>query len=389
MIEIDKIDFPFKDDYQNKFESELINIYSGYKKEFEKNIPEKIKNNFDKVMKDEFFPLIEYIIDDGTVKINNGKEIEKHYSNISDFRYKHNLDIISKTLKWCKKNNLPIPNTKLYIWISDRFPWYLENLNKFPIYIYARPKNVFLPIFPDNTFECLQIDKKYTGECYDWDKIKNLIEQKCDGIKNKNKKNIIYFKGTPTTKRTYKLREYLERNQNKIGIPTKVLLDAWTVYEPIYKFCEYQFLLNLPGHYPWSNRLKYLFLMDSVVINVNVNTINLKPKYEDPPYITLIDYIVDNKDYVEILYKYYRVDSIYMKNRNIESNVIKLQHEEFDKFVKKLNEIYFKLIKSPKKYKNMAKKTTEKVRKLTNERIYQYIYKGILLNSQFIDKSIH
>ena len=32
----------------------------------------------------------------------------------------------------------------------------------------------------------------------------------------------------------------------------------------------------------------------------------------------------------------------------------------------------------------MAINTTNKVNQLTNERIYQYIYKGIVLNSNFI-----
>lgn len=389
-MNIEDINFPYKDDFQFKLEEPLNKIYNNYEKEFDENIPNLIKKNFN-LSKETFFPLIEYVIKDGEVSIKNEKNVENYYKEIKDDRYLHNYRMIVKTIDWCKKNNLPIPNTTLYIWISDRFPWYIGNLNKFPIFVYARPTDVILPIFPDNTFECFQIDKKYSGECYDWDRTKNMIEKKCNGIKTENKKDIIYFKGTPTTKRTYKLREYLEKYQKTLKIPVKVLLDAWNVYEPIYKFCEYLYLLNLPGHYPWSNRLKYLFLMNSVVINVNVNTIGLKlvnnkfiKEYEDPPYITIIDYVVNKNDYIEVLYTYYRVSSDYKDNKNLVDKIDKKQKDEFDKFVEKLDKVYYELVRNPEKYRKMAKETTQKVKKLTNDRIYQYIYKGILLNSKYL-----
>ena len=382
-----KINYPFNDEFQKKLEKELINIYSSYNKQINKNIIIQLKKIYTKenknfILKD-FFPLVKYIIKDGKVSIYNEREIKKYYTEKKDNRYKDNYNLIFKTLKWCKKKDLPIPNTELYIWISDSFPWYIENLNKFPIYVYAKPNNQNFPIFPDNTFECFQLNKKYKGECYDWDNIKKIVKQKCN-ISNKEK--LIYFKGTSTTRRTYKLRENLEKYQEKFNIPMKILLDAWEKYEHIYKFCKYLYLLNLPGHYPWSNRLKYLFLMNSIVINININTISLDPEYKDPPYITLIDYVVDKKDFVEIIYNYYRISN---KLKNLSNNIdkkkiIELQKKEFDKFTIKLKKTYIKLIKNPDKYKKMAINTTNKVNQLTNERIYQYIYKGIVLNSNII-----
>lgn len=370
----------FKDKFQNNLEKELLEIYSNYKKKFNKNIPSIIKKKFS-IIEEGFFPLIKYIIKDGKVYIENKKNIQKYYNKKKDIRYLNNFNIIQNTLKWCKKNMLPVPNTTIYIWISDRFPWYTQNLDMFPIWVYARPINKKLPIFPDNTFDCLQLKDKYKGKCYDWDSIKKLIKKEC---KYKNKQSIIYFKGTPTTQNKHKLREELQKYHKKYNIPIKILLNAWETYEPIYKFCEYLYLLNLPGHYPWSNRLKYLFLMDSIIINVNINTISIKPEYKDPKYITLIDYVINNKDYIEIIYNYYRVSKRYIDDKKLKNKVDKLQKKEFNKFVKTLNKIYMNLVDNPTKYKKMSKKAKNKVDKLTNERIYQYIYKGIILNSLFI-----
>lgn len=373
----------FKDKFQNNLERELLEIYSNYKKKFDKNILLEIKKNFmssNFINKTDIFPLIEYVIKDSKVHIKNKKFVEKYYNDNRDRRYLDNYNIISKTLKYCKANNLSVPNTTLYIWISDRFPWYSQHLERFPIWVYARPKNIKMPIFPDNTFECIQLESKYKGKCYDWNNIKKIVRKKC---KTKKKQNIIYFKGTPTTKKTYKLRENLEKYQNKLNIPLKILLDAWKSYNPLYELCEYLYLLNLPGHYPWSNRFKYLFLMNSIVINVSVNTIDINNQYKDPRYTSLIDYIIDNKDYINIVYNYYILSG---KNNNetIIKKKNKLHKEEFNKFVTKLNKVYINLEKNPEKYKKMAKKAKNKVNKMSNERLYQYIYKGILLNSKFI-----
>ena len=41
-------------------------------------------------------------------------------------------------------------------------------------------------------------------------------------------------------------------------------------YFPLYHFCEYKYLLNLPGHQPWSYRLTKILPMGSLVVDVNV-----------------------------------------------------------------------------------------------------------------------
>jgi hypothetical protein len=274
-----------------------------------------------------------------------------------------------------------VPNTTLYIWISDHTPWIEKQLfNNLPIFVYAKSIDQKYPIFPDNSFECLSLEEKYGLKCYNWDEIKDKTIDYNKKVKTKINK--IFFKGTRTTQYNHKLRENLEiyskKKQNYL-----IELDAWKKYIPIYKFGDYKILLNLPGHYPWSNRLKYLFLTKSLVINVNVigifiddNKIEIGNKWE-----TFIDYIVDSNDYINLVLKYY---NYYGQNDNIRKEIIKMNEREFNKIVNKINKIYDDFNINEKKYEKIIKNGYEKVSQLTMERIYSYIYRAIIENSKII-----
>lgn len=201
-------------------------------------------------------PLIGFRISNGRVKLLNPSD---------DDRVKHILSMLKKTIKYCKENEKKIPNTTMYFWIADRVPWELKNnMEKYPFFVFASPKDINNVIFPDNTFECITLREKYRGECFDWDYIKKMFEKQ---NKKMRKQKIIYFKGTPTTRKIHRIREIL----HDYAVDRKdmlISLDAWKKYEPVTNYSKYLFLLNLPGHYPWSNRLKYLFLTNSIVINV-------------------------------------------------------------------------------------------------------------------------
>jgi hypothetical protein len=366
------------DKYQKNIEKPLINFY----KKANKNVNmEKIFNEINTLSKQKniLYPLVKYIIKNNTLFVD--EEVRKHYINKKDARLEENFNLINKTISYCIKNKLNIPNTTLYIWISDRFPWYGDKYNNIPIFLYAKPKNIDYPIFPDNTFECLTFDKKYSSNCFDWDKTKKLFIQYNEKIKNK--KNVIYFKGTDTTRNNHKLRGKLE-NYSKKNKNFIILLDAWTKYEPIYNFSNYQFLLNLPGHYPWSNRLKYLFLTQSIVININVKTISYgKDNYIDEEYQSFIDQVITKKDYIDILLVYYKYkgDDPILIEKNNEKN-----EKEFNKVINKINFVFNDYKNNKNKYDKIIQNTYNKVINLTNERIYSYIYKGILENSKIIKK---
>jgi hypothetical protein len=405
------------DNYQKELEKDLIKIYRGLKKNIDINILDKLKKeneNF-KIYDNEKQSLIEYNIFNNKVSVDELHIL--NYRKKKDDRLEQLLSLIQKTIDYVVKNNLNVPDTTLFIWISDRFPYTIENIENFPVYVFARPINVKLPIFPDNTFECLSLDEKYSDQCNDWDYLKKLIVNKCQ---KKTKKKQLYFKGTATTLNNSQIREkleiislvnqqiskygkinnkfieYIKPKINKIkdksfynyilseyqkkytNLPVNVNLDAWKNYKPVYKMCDYKYLLNLPGHYQWSNRLKYLFLMKSHIININVKLISTT--YTDEKYISFIDYIVNKNDYEEIVLKYYRQN----QNLTVKTNELYMKKNsiEFDKFINKLSEIYAKL---EKKSNGKINSGFNKINKLTNERIYHYIYTAILLNAELFN----
>lgn len=235
-----------------------------------------------------------------------------------------------------------------------------------------------MPIFPDSTFSCLNIDKKYTGDCYDWDLTKSIILEECKDVP---KKKEIYFKGTDTTNLNHNLRrDLLIYSKKHTDLPLSIKLDAWTDFQRISQFCKYKYLLNLPGRYPWSNRLKYVYLMNSLVINVNVELINIDPPYSDQKYISFIDLIMDESNSIEILYRYYRVDHESSKRHQAEY----LQRREFKEFISKLKLVYTFMEKYPNEYDKIVNKNKQNISKITNDTINEYVYNCIKYNSQVL-----
>lgn len=326
-------------------------------------------------------PLIEYVIKNNECTLSISKKIKGNTILANDRRVNESLQLIKNTLKWVKEINKKVPNTSMFFWISDRIPWeFSEYLDKIPIYIYATPKDLNVPIFPDNTFYCLTMQKKFRGECYDWDKIKKLFLKTNKEIKDKAR--LIYFKGTDTTKNRYYIRGLLERYaKNKKSMVIK--LDGWINYEPVTTNSKYLFLLNLPGHYPWSNRFKYLFLTNSVIININIRTIPYdETGYKDDNWISFIDLLMKPKqDYINIPYDYYTYNGT---DTNISKKVYDLNIKTIDKIILKLEYIYKSYDKEKNKYDNMIKSYSSKINTLTNDVIYKYIYELIKINASII-----
>lgn len=374
-----------EDEYQRRLEKPLIEFYKNVKKNIDmEKIYNDLKKNSNKDSKKYsiyVYQLVKYKIFNNKIYVD--KEIRKKYKDKSDNRLEQNLNLIEKTIEYCKKNNLLIPNTTLYIWISDRVPWVSDEINKYdnlPIFVYSKPKDSNFAIFPDNTFECFSIESKYNEKCYEWEIIKNKMIEYNKIVKNKENK--IFFKGTNTTNLNHNIRKNLEiyakSNKNYI-----IQLDAWNKYIPIYKFADYKILLNLPGRYPWSNRLKYLFLTKSLVININVITIFIDDNniFIDDEWETLIDYILEKNDYINLTLKYYEYNG---KNENVKNKILKMNEREFNKIISKINNIYNDFNINEKKYDKIIKNGYDKVSKLTMDRIYSYIYRAIVENSKII-----
>lgn len=129
-----------------KIVKEMTHIYENININYD--ILKKLENEYIHSLKRKnvdikIYPLIRYKIRDIFVRVykNINEEISLEDTDTYDIRIWDIYKMIENTLKYMKKNNKTINNTSLYIWISDRFPWYIENLSKsFPIYVFAKPK---------------------------------------------------------------------------------------------------------------------------------------------------------------------------------------------------------------------------------------------------------
>ena len=363
-------------------------IDSCYKLYKYANIKEidKLKENYYKSRTDRNrnnkYPLIKYIIKNQKVSVNvdwNEKNLEKEdIINEEDKRIEHIYNMITNTIDYALNKNKPIPDTELYIWLSDRVPWYNNIDKRFPIYVFSKPINTHFILFPDNTFNCMTQNAKYSTDCSDWDDTKKNILKKAETIKYDEKKDEIFFKGTLTGQYHTNIRN----NLNKSSTDNKWLsikLDGWTSYMPMENLCEYKILINLPGHYPWSNRFKYLFLMNSLVINVDVFSVDTENAEFEPEWTTFINLLVEpNKHYLNIIMKYY-----YSSDKNEKIKNIQLNYDESQYVLNELKKIYDNS-KNNINYKQIISNGYKTISKLNNIDIYEYIYDCIIYNSKVI-----
>ena len=359
---------------QNVFIKYINNCYSKYDVVKFDDL-DKLKKSYYQTSKTQkllfLYPLVKYIVRDDQVYVE-AELADIIYNNdnlnqIKDNRIAQVLSMIQKTLLWAKKLNKPIVQTTLYFWISDRIPWYSDIDIKFPIYVFATPKNKNFILFPDNSFECMTIDEKYNGSCYDWEQTKAIIINKSNKVKFMEKTNKIFFKGTSTSSKNTQIRENLY-TLSKSSKYLDIRLDGWYAYIGMDNFCEYKFLLNLPGNYPWSNRFKYLFLMKSIVINVDVESEDMKTHIIDQEWISFINIIVKpDTHYINLKFKYYYNDDD--KNKN---------YEQCIEILNQLEDIYKS---NTEKYTNMIENGYHAVSELTNNNIYEYIYECMIKNS--------
>ena len=350
----------------------LTRVYSKYKN-IDKSVLSLLETKYRKYVEnsklsadEKAYPLMKVRISPAGVSY----EIEKQVD-----RSKYVFSLIEKTYKYATEHKLPIPETTLYIWISDSHPYLVTDIDKkFPIISFVSPKNLDYVLFPDDNFECFQIDKKYAGKCHDFDRVKAIIAENIT-LKKEPK---VYFKGTRTTVRQSRLREDLETITKKSGNPNVIVdLDAWTSFEPLYEWSKYKWLLNLPGRYPWSNRLKWLFLMKSGVINVSVYTIG--PDYVDEPYITFTDlFVKPGVDYINIDTNY---NNKIRPGRTPSEEDLAAQYNENKR-------VYNEIIKATEMpvaaYNKMVNSAYKKMAAVNNETIYLYVLHLIYENAKVI-----
>ena len=112
------------------------------------------------------YPLVLYIIKNNTldVCVESDNKLYNKNNNLYkiDERIPQIFDLINRSLLWARKNDKHIPDTTIYFWMSDRIPW-IDIDKRIPIFVFAKPINRDFIIFPDNTFSCMTIHKKYSG----------------------------------------------------------------------------------------------------------------------------------------------------------------------------------------------------------------------------------
>lgn len=360
-------------DPTSRLKAYIDSVYAKYKTPANYKVLSDLEHAFNVRVRTTSYKVHEYPM--LQITINNSSVTHKSAMG-NDQRVLEACKLVKNTVDYAIKHKLPVPNTTLYLWVSDSYPYDLPDLDKkFPIMTYCNPRDMGYIIFPDATLTCLQMLKKYHGECNDFNTVKDLI------IKNQvsEKIPIIYFKGTSTTVRQGRLREDFERLA-KGSEDASISLDAWQKFEPLYGWSKYKWLLNLPGRFPWSNRLIWLFLTKSGVINVDLSI--TAATYKEEPYDIFINLIVEpNVDYVNIESKY---------TNRISSNTTPTSEDLTTQFKENKN-IYDRVVSTVKsitdsQYYNMIESAYKKVNSINNDVIHQYVYDLIVANSKIITK---
>jgi hypothetical protein len=183
------------------------------------------------------------------------------------------------------------------------------------------------------------------------------------------KKNKIFFIGANTDKNRQNIRENLfklSNNQsvNNIRLESKILPLEIYLSKRIHicDFTNYKYLLNLPGNQPWSYRFKYLFLMNSLVINVDVRQKYRESGYSNETWINFFDTIFEpNVDYINLTYYWKENDEPY-------------NNYEFKKLITNLKETWEFLNSSPKQYKKITTNGYNKAQNITHDLISEAIF---------------
>jgi hypothetical protein len=281
--------------------------------------------------------------------IINDNKLKFIYPEFTGNRIQNYVDLFNDTLKYIKPLNKKFKDCVIYLYIIDSYNFEHQDM---PFFIIARPENKKGILIPDNTFKCHTIEKK----CLNWEETNDVIDLNCQ-LPTDQKKKKIFFKGANTGSDKHNLRKMLE-NESTNKQNYSITIGSHQI--PLYKFCQYKYLLNIPGHQPWSYRFKYLFLMKGLVMNID-----LRQHYgdiENGRWINFFDVIFeDRKDYINLVYHWHEG-----KNKKNKKN--------YNKLVKKIDSTYEYYENNPDEYDKMVMNGYNKVSMINQNLIYETIY---------------
>lgn len=276
------------------------------------------------------------------------------------------IKLIEKSIKYMNNKNINYPDTTLFLYISDVY--YYENQD-LPFIIIAKPKNKKGILIPDNTFEC---HNNLNHECESWNEVVNKCTK--NNVKLVDKKNKLFFIGANTGLGKQNIRDNLHKlSKTNYNIPLHIELNKRI---DLCDFTKYKYLLNLPGNQPWSYRFKYLFLMKSLVINIDVRQKYKGSSSFNDKWINFFDCLFEeNKDYINIIYNWKENDDKYNKY-------------QYNKLVNTLIKTYRYYETDANKYKSIVKSGYNKSKKITDNLINESIYYIVYNYSKKINKYI-
>ena len=272
---------------------------------------------------------------------------------------------------WCADNNLILPECAFVIYVADTYAWE-ETAKDLPWFIMAKPINRPGILIPDDSFvthglsgdrQNLSTDKKSLN--WMWDQ----MIKKSKSLSFDNDNNELYFKGANTGTFKFSTRDYLSKY--KWDIP--ITINLGNKHESMFNWSKYIGLLNLPGNQPWSYRLKYLYLLKSPVVNIDVLLRYAEPNTEKPDtdrlerWIQFFDHLfIPNKDYIQVSQIYYDNPKLPKFNE--------LKKESYDRLVDDIK-LSYKKIKTENMY---AENAYKKISNLSTSRMLQFLYVTIV-----------
>jgi hypothetical protein len=291
------------------------------------------------------------------------KNNELSFENtLHDTRKNIFVDLFNKTKVYLNGTNRKFSDCIIYLYMIDSYNFEFQDL---PFFIVAKPDNKKGILIPDNTFKCHNIDRK----CYDWDETKDIVSENCK-IDESKKINKLFFRGANTGEDKHNLRGLLGQESVTNDI-FDVTIGSHQI--PLYEFCKYKYLLNLPGHQPWSYRFKYLFLMNALVINVDLRQNYGKGK--NGTWINFFDsFFEDGKDYVNLVYDWYEDDK--QKNK-----------DNYTKLLKEIINVYEKFEAEPKAYTKMVEHGSQTASSITQNVVYEAVYMVVEAYAEKIKKA--
>jgi hypothetical protein len=249
------------------------------------------------------------------------------------------INILQKMLDKYK-----VKDTVLILTFVDGYFW-KDNI---PVFNFALPIGCQGLIYPNfDILDFITDDKEYN-----FDEIKNKIQE----YPIKKIEDDIFFRGDRTSLFKSKIREKIQYEK----LPFNVKLRQ---YEYIGNFKKHKYLLDLPGVKPWSVRLKYLFVMNSIVFRVSFynsknGTIN---DGEKGCFQQSFDYLFkENRDYVHLLYNFYY-------DKEIPQHIYK-------KCINDIKQKYTYYENNQKEYKKMVSNMKKASKKLNLDEMLKYLY---------------